>query len=145
MLLWSRMETYALTFVYQRPALFAKTGSAELLVKVLFDYRDHGYYRFHGFGVLAKHLHVLLTPFPNRTIESCADCIKGDFADQVRTNFRALVWQPDFREDWIRNAEDFREELSSIAASVEKLGLVNWSWVHTEFIDRLDPIPEWLR
>ena len=80
----------------------------------------------------------------DRTIESCADCIKGDFADQVRTNFRALVWQPGFREDWIRNAEDFREELSSIAASVEKLGLVNWSWVHTEFIDRLDPIPEWL-
>jgi putative transposase len=139
------METYALTFVYQRPALFAKTGNAELLVKVLFDYRDHGYYRLHGFAVLAKHLHVLLTPFPNRTIESCADCIKGDFADQVRTNFRALVWQPGFREDWIRNAEDFREELSSIAASVEMLGLVDWSWVHTEFIDRLDPIPEWLR
>jgi REP element-mobilizing transposase RayT len=139
------METYALTFVYNRPALFAQTGNAELLVKVLFDYRDQGYYRLHGFAVLAKHLRVLLTPIPNRTIEHCAECIKGDFADQVRTYFRALVWQPGFREHWIRNAEDFREQLSSIAADVEKLGLVDWSWVHTEFMDRLDSMPEGLR
>jgi hypothetical protein len=62
MLFATDMETYALTFVYQHPALFAKTGNAELLVKVLFEYRDQGYYRLHGFAVLAKHLHVLLTP-----------------------------------------------------------------------------------
>ncbi len=138
------METYALTFVYQRPALFAKTGNAELLVKVLFDYRDQGYYRLHGFAVLTKHLHVVVTPFPNRTIECCAECIKGDFADQVRTRFPGAVWQPGFREHFIRNAEDYREQLGSIAADVEKLGLVDSSWLHTEFSDRLDPMPEWL-
>ncbi|MGD0734294.1 MAG: hypothetical protein ABR976_04065 [Terracidiphilus sp.] len=147
------METYALTFVYQRPALFTRTGNAELLVKVLFDYRDQGYYRLHGFAMLAKHLDVLLSPFPNRTIESCADCIKGDFADEalgrrfgmLRTRFPGAVWQPGFRERFIRNAEDFREQVGGIAADVEKLGLVDWGWVNSEFRDRLDPMPEWLR
>jgi REP element-mobilizing transposase RayT len=139
------METYALTFVYLRPSLFARTGNAELLVKVLFDYRDQGYYRLHGFAVLAKYLEVLLTPFPNRTIERCAGGIKGDFADQVRTQFPGAVWQPVFREHFVRNAEDFRGELKSIAADAEKLGLVDWSWVNSEFRDRLDPMPEWLR
>ncbi len=138
------METYALTIVYQRPALFAKTGNAELLVKVLFDYRDQGHYRLHGFAVLAKHLDVLLTPLPNRAIERCADCIKGDFADKVRTRFPGAVWQPGFREQWVRNAEDFRGQIGSMASDVEKLDYVDWSWVHTEFMDRLDPMPEWL-
>jgi hypothetical protein len=146
MLLWSQMETYSLTFVYGRQARIAETGKAELLVKVLFDYRDQGYYRLHGFAVLKKHLLVLLTPFPNRTIEQCAECIKGDFEDQVpHIGYQGPVWQPGFREKWIRNAEEFRGQLGTIATDVKKLGLVDWSWVHTEFVDRLDPMPEWLR
>jgi hypothetical protein len=39
------METYALTTAtYQRRALFVRSANAELLVKMLFHYRDQGRY-----------------------------------------------------------------------------------------------------
>jgi len=136
------METYALTTAtYQRRALFVRTANAELLVSVLFHYRDQGRYHLHGFAVMPEHLHVLLSPFPNQTIERCAQCIKGGFSHEVRAQFAGEVWQPGFHEHRIRGAEDFRKQLGYIAANPQRRGLVDHPFVHTRFPDRLDPIP----
>jgi putative transposase len=136
------METYALTTAtFQRRALFARTANAELLVKALFHYRDQGRYELHGFVVMPEHLHVLLTPAPNQTIERCAQCIKGGFSHEVRAQFGGEVWQVGFHEHRIRDGEDFRKQLGYIVANPGKRGLVDHAFVHTLFIDRLDPMP----
>jgi putative transposase len=136
------METYALTTAtYQRRSLFVRTENAELLVKTLFHYRDQGRYHLHGFVVMPEHLHVLLTPSESQTIERCAQCIKGSFSHEVRKQFAGEVWQTGFHEHRIRDAEDFRKQLGYIAANPGKCGLVDWAYVHTWFLDRLDPMP----
>jgi putative transposase len=136
------METYALTTsTYQRRALFVVTANAELLVKTLFHYRDQGRYGLHGFVVMPEHLHVLLTPAPDQTIERCAQCIKGGFSHEVRAQFGGEVWQVGFHEHRIRDGEDFRKQLGYIAANPGKRGLVDWGFVHTRFMERLDPLP----
>ena len=135
------METYALTTsTYQRRSLFVVTKHAELLVKTLFHYRDQGRFQLHGFAVMPEHLHVLLTPAPNQTIERCAQCIKGGFSHEVHAQFRGEVWQVGFHEHRIRDGDDFRRQLGYIAANPTKRGLVDWGFVHTRFLDRLDPI-----
>jgi len=137
------METYALTTAtYQRRALFVVTKNGELLVKMLFHYRDQGRYQLHGFVVMPEHLHILLTPAPNQTIERCAQCIKGGFSHEVRKQFAGEVWQTGFHEHRIREDEDFRKQLGYIAANPGKRGLVDYPFVHTRFIDRLDPMPD---
>ena len=139
------METYVLTTTaYQRRALFVRTVNAELLVKTLFHYRDQGRYLLHGFVVLPEHLHVLLTPSSNHTIERCAQCIKGGFSHEVHAQFAGEVWQPGFHERRIRARDDFRAQLGYIAANPGKRGLGDWSYVHTRFSDRLDPTPVWI-
>jgi putative transposase len=136
------METYALTTTtYQRRALFVVTKHAELLVKTLFHYRDQGRYVLHGFAVMPEHLHVLLTPSESQTIERCAQCIKGGFSHEVRSQFRGEVWQPSFHEHRIRDGEDFRRQLGYIAANPERRGLAYWAFVHTRFLERIDPMP----
>jgi putative transposase len=136
------METYALTTAtFQRRALFARTANAELLVKALFHYRDQGRYELHGFVVMPEHLHVLLTPAENQTIERCAQCIKGGFSHEVRALFGGEVWQVGFHEHRIRDGEDFQKQLRYIAANPGKRGLVDHAFVHTRFLDRLDPMP----
>ena len=136
------METYALTTsTYQRRALFAVTKHAELLIETLFHYRDQGRYQLHGFVVMPEHLHVLLTPSSTQTIERCAQCIKGGFSHEVRAQFAGQVWQPGSHEHRIRDKEDFRAQLGYIAANPGKRGLVDWTYVHTRFLERLDQMP----
>lgn len=136
------METYALTTTtYQRRALFVRTTNAELLVKTLFHYRDQGRYQLHGFAVMPEHLHVLLTPSLSQTIERCAQCIKGGFSHEVRKQFAGEVWQPGFHEHRIRDGEDFRAQLGYIAANPGKRGLVDYAFVHSRFLERMDPTP----
>jgi putative transposase len=136
------METYALTTAtYQRRALFVRTVNAELLVRALFRYRDQGRYELHGFVVMPEHLHVVLTPSLNQTIERSAQCIKGGFSHEVRAQFAGEVWQPGFHEHRVRDKQDFERQLGYIAANPTKRGLVDWGFVHTRFLERLDPIP----
>ena len=136
------METYALTTAtYQRRSLFIRTANAELLVKTLFHYRDQGRYQLHGFVVMPEHLHVLLTPSEGQTIERCAQCIKGGFSHEVRAQFHGEVWQVGFHEHRVRDGEDFWRQLGYIAANPGKRGLVGWGFVHTRFLNRIDPVP----
>jgi len=136
------METYALTTAtYERHSLFVRIANAELLVNTLFHYRDQGRYQLHGFVVMPEHLHVLLTPSEDQTIERCAQCIKGRFSHQVKAQFGGGVWQAGFHEHRIRDGEDFRRQLSYIAANPGKRRLADYPFVHARFLERLDPMP----
>jgi putative transposase len=103
------MQTYALTTAtHQRRALLLRIANAEMLVKTLFHYRDQGRYLLHGFLVMPEHLHALLTPSANQTIERCAQCIKGGFSHSLRAQFSGEVWQAGFHEHRIRDRQDFQ-------------------------------------
>ena len=140
----SRVPTYALTTVtHQRRAILMPTANADLLVETLFHYRNAGRYRLHGFAVMPEHLHVLLTPADNQTIERCAQCIKGGFSHRLHSNFPA--WQPGFHEHRVRDEDDFHHQLAYIAANPSRRRLNDHLHVHTNFADRLDPMPLNLR
>lgn len=142
MLSSTRMETYVLTTAtFLRRSLFVRTANAELMVKTLFHYREQGRYQLHGFVIMPEHLHVLLTPSLSQTIERCAQCIKGGFSHTVRTQFAGSVWQTGFHEHRIRDQGDFKRQLGYIAANPGKRGLADWQFVHTQFLDQLDPMP----
>jgi putative transposase len=90
---------------------------------------------------MPEHLHVLLTPSQTQTVERCAQCIKGGFSHEVRSQFAGEIWQPGFHEHRIRDAEDFRNQLQYIAANPEKRGLLDYAFVHSRFQNLLDPAP----
>lgn len=136
------MSTYALTTpAYERRALFTRTANAELLVSMLFHYRDEGRYPLHGFVVMPEHINILLTPAQSQTIERCAQCIKGGFSHSVRSQFGGEVWQPGFHEHRVRDAADFANQLAYICANPRKRGLLDHDFVHTKFLSRLHSAP----
>ena len=140
------MSTYALTTTtHQRRALFVRTANAELLVSTLFHYRDQGRYLLHGFAIMPEHLHVLLTPSANQTVERCAQCIKGGFSHSLRAQFAGEVWQAGFHEHRVRDAQDFQNQLAYVAANPERKGLADYAFVHTRYREKIDPMPEILR
>ncbi len=140
------MPTYALTTAtFQRRSLFQRTTFAQLLLDTLFHYRDQSRYALHGFAIMPDHLHVLLTPGVTQTVERCAQCIKGGFSHAIRAQFPGEIWQTGFHEHRIRDAEDFRNQLSYIAANPQQRSLASHSFVHTQHPNRLDPMPPELR
>jgi putative transposase len=90
---------------------------------------------------MQEHIHVLLTPSPIQTIERCAQCIKGGFSHEVRAQYAGEVWQVGFHEHRIRDGQDFRNQLDYIAANPERRGLMDYAFVYTRFLDRIDPMP----
>jgi putative transposase len=139
------MPTYALTTAtYQRRAIFIRTANADLLLQTLFRYRDQGRYLLHGFAIMPEHIHVLLTPSRDQTIERCAQCIKGGFSFQVRQQFKGEVWQPSFHEHRVRDEEDFKNQLAYIAANPGRRGLRDYEFGHTRHLQRIDPMPSGL-
>jgi len=136
------VNTYALTTVtHQRRALFVRTANAELLLQILFRNRDLGRFFLHGFAIMPEHLHVLITPSARESIERCAQFIKGGFSHAVRAQFRGEVWQPGFHEHRIRNSTDFSRHLDYIEQNPVRRGLAGWEFVHSRWLDSLDPNP----
>jgi putative transposase len=81
-------------------SLFQSRMAAELLVKVLFEYRDQGRYRLHEFVVMRDHFHALLTVGPELSIERAVQFIKGGFSFRAarELGLKGALWQKGFSE-----------------------------------------------
>jgi len=135
-------NTYAITTVTaQRRALLQSTINADLLLETLFRYRDQGRYELHGFAIMPEHIHVLLTPATDQTIERCAQYIKGGFSHAVPLKLPGGIWQPSFHQHRIRDAEDFQNQLIYIAQNPIRRHLQNHPYTHTNYPTKIDPIP----
>jgi len=135
-------NTYAITTITaQRRALLQSTLNAGLLLDTLLRYRDQGRYDLHGFAIMPEHIHVLLTPATDQTIERCVQCIKGGFSHAIPQKLQGGIWQPSFHQHRIRDAEDFQNQLSYIAQNPTRRHLRNYPWVHTHHQTKIDSIP----
>jgi putative transposase len=95
----------------------------------------------HAFVVMPEHLHIVLTPGSGQTVERCMQLIKGGFSFSVRKQFAGEVWQPGFHEHRIRDAEDFRNQIDYVAGNPGRRRLIDYPFVHTNYLGLLDAIP----
>src|SRR5262249_3981944 len=68
-----------------------------------------GRFQLHAFVVMPDHVHLLLTPAQNITLERALQFIKGGYSYRVRKELerRCEVWQRGFADHRIRDANDF--------------------------------------
>jgi len=70
------LRTYLLTAVTaQRRSLFQVTARAELFIATLQDNRARGRFELHSFVVMPDHVHLLLTPAPDVSLEKAVQLI----------------------------------------------------------------------
>jgi putative transposase len=119
--------TYFVTFsTWQRHRLFAVESCARLFLKTLYGYRRQGRFELHAFVVMPEHVHLLLTPAIEVTLERSIQLIKGGFsyALGVELGRKSEVWQRGFTDHRIRNAADFDSHRVYIHENPVKRGLV---------------------
>ena len=108
-------RTFFITSVtWQRQPIFRNESRAKLLLGIFFQYRDEKKYFLHEFVVMPDHLHVLITPAPEITLERAVQFIKGGFSYRLRKESKMMVWQQSFTNHRIRDAADYGQHVCYI-------------------------------
>jgi putative transposase len=89
--------------------LFVVEIYVRLFLKTLYRYRREGRYQLHAFVVMPEHVHLLLTPARDVTIERAIQSIKGAYSHELGTIIGRdqEIWQRGFTDHRIRNEVDF--------------------------------------
>lgn len=74
-----------------RRRIFQTDATANLMCETLQAYRAQGKYSLHAFVVMPDHIHVLLTPAPEVSLEKTVQLIKGGFSFRLRS--KCEVWE----------------------------------------------------
>jgi putative transposase len=107
--LMSPPGTYFVTFsTWQRRRLFVVDSYARLFLKTIYAYRRQRKFQLHAFVLMPEHVHLLLTPSDQVTLERSIQFIKGGYSHAFGVEFGAReVWQRGFADHRIRDADDF--------------------------------------
>jgi REP element-mobilizing transposase RayT len=98
--------TYFITFsTWQRRRLFAVENFVRLFLKTLYRYRREGRFQLHAFVVMPEHVHLLITPAANVTLEHAIQLIKGGYSHALGEILgrKREIWQRGFTDHRIRD------------------------------------------
>ncbi len=71
---------FVTTVTWKRTPIFRQHASAQLMVDVLKHYAEQGKFVLHEFVIMPDHLHLLLTPAKDISLERALQVIKGGFS-----------------------------------------------------------------
>ena len=103
--------TYFITSrTWESRNLFAKPAVCEILIETLLHYREEHNYLLHSFVLMPDHIHVMLTPNQEITLERAVQFIKGGSARRISKdlNFRFPVWQRGYTDHRVRDPQDYQ-------------------------------------
>jgi putative transposase len=144
--------TYFVTIDSHAGRQLFKGETAEILTDQVVQCCEKGYYSLHEFCVMPNHLHVLLTPAANTSLEKAVQMIKGGASYRIRRRRAPLVpWQDGYHDWRCRNEKDFRTRALYIRRNPVRAGLVEdrkdwpYSSASPKFADLMDPMPQSLK
>ncbi len=145
----SQRTFFVTTITWQRLPIFRVEARARLLIEVLIGYRDQGKYLLHEFVVMPDHVHVLLTPAIEISLERAVQFIKGGYSYRLRKVEKIQVWQESFMNHRIRDFDDYKRHCEYVRTNPVRARLVQdaeaypFSSSNAEFA--LDGMPQGLK
>ena len=137
-------QTYAITAVtYNRRRLFQRTEMADRFISTLFRYREGNKFKLHAFVVMPDHIHAILTPAPDHTIERCAQLIKGGFSFAIRQDAAGEIWQDGYYAHRVIDEDDLNNQLQYILSNPIRKHYADYPHIYTTeaYATRLDASP----
>ena len=138
---------FVTTVTAQRRPIFRRETTARLLIETLAHYRDARKFLLHEFVVMPDHIHVLLTPAEEISLERAMQFIKGGFSYRLKS--RPPVWQASFTNHRIRDLEDYEHHREYIRMNPVRARLVEraeeYPYSSAAGVLRMDPVPPGLK
>jgi putative transposase len=100
------LRTYFITSATaSRRRLFQVEQNATLLIEVLQEQRAKNRLQLHAFVIMPDHIHLLLTPAPEISLEKAMQFIKGGFSFRLKSKLD--VWQRSYTNHRISDPNDY--------------------------------------
>jgi putative transposase len=104
------LRTYFITTVTaNRRRLFQVNQNATLLIEVLQEQRNKNRLQLHAFVIMPDHIHLLLTPAPEISLEKAIQFIKGGFSFRLKSKLD--VWERGYTNHRIIDIHDYTTHL----------------------------------
>jgi putative transposase len=107
------LRTYFITSATaNRRRLFQVEQNALLLIEILQEQRKKNRLKLHAFVIMPDHIHLLLTPAPEISLEKAMQQIKGTFSFRLKSKLD--VWERSFINHRVTDANDYTTHLTYI-------------------------------
>ena len=113
---------FVTTITANRRKLFQVASNSNLMLDVLQQNRAKKRMQLHAFVLMPDHLHLLLTPAPDVSLEKAMQFLKGGFSFQLKSKLD--VWQKSYNEQRIKDASDYIQHRKYIEENPVRAGLV---------------------
>ena len=134
------------TITAQRIPIFRRESTANLLIETLAHYRGQGKFLLHEFVIMPDHLHALLTPAREISLERAMQFIKGGFSFRLG---RGHIWQASFTNHRVRDWEDYARHREYIWMNPVRARLCeraeDYPYSSAAGRLRVDPVPRGLK
>jgi putative transposase len=124
---------FVTTKTWQSREIFQVPENLKILIECLLRNRDQGAYLLHEFVVMPNHLHLLLTPSGETSLEKAMQFIKGGGSHEIhrQREHKMQIWQAGFHEQTVRDFGDYRS----------KVDYIRMNPVHSRLAERPDDWP----
>ena len=112
------------TVTWQRTPIFRNPRTAELMIEVLKHYQEQRKYELHEFVIMPDHLHLMITPAAEISLERAVQLIKGGFSYRLGKAKRGLVWQESFTNHRVCDDHDYAHHAEYIPMNPVRARLV---------------------
>jgi putative transposase len=138
---------FVTSITVQRLPIFRHETTARLLIETLAHYRDLRKFLLHEFVIMPDHIHALLTPADEISLERAMQFIKGGFSFRMKE--RGSVWQASFTNHRIRDWEDYEQHRDYIRMNPVRTRLARrpeeYPYSAAAGVLRMDPVPQELK
>ena len=120
-------RTFFISFAtWGRRSILQSNPLCDLLLGVLRENRAKERFRVHEFVFMREHVHLLLTPGPEVSLEKAVQFIKGGFSYRAKKemNFHGEIWQKGYNERRVRDADDYAQHVEYMRMNPVKAGWV---------------------
>jgi putative transposase len=123
------LRTYFITSATaSRRRLFQVEHNALLLIEILQEQRKKNRLKLHAFVVMPDHLHLLLTPEPEISLEKAMQYIKGNFSFRLKSQLD--VWERSFTNHRVTDKQDYTTHLTYIHQNPIRANLTTQPELH---------------
>jgi len=138
---------FVTTVTAQRRPIFRRETTANLMIETLAHYRDERKFLLHEFVIMPDHIHALMTPAPEISLERAMQFIKGGFSFRLKSH--PPVWQASFTNHRVRDFEDYEQHRQYIRMNPVRARLAErpeqYPYSSAAGVMRLDPVPRGLK
>jgi putative transposase len=138
-------RTYLLTAITAQRRLFEVGATAEMFLATVEDYRAKEWFALHSFVVMPDHVHLLLTPAAEVSLETAVQLIKGGFSFRLKSNRN--LWERGFDNHRIMDGLHFEACRRYIENNPVRAQMVDsaekYAYSSCGRCERVDPKPPW--